>query len=119
MPIDGGVKREVVDVKSIKQIAMTLYWKLKEYEDLEEQGRLLKLPCKVGDEIFFISKECPKDYKVGYCRDHEGGCENCHHIILEIASRDFRLSDLMYDIEFYVTRDEAEQKLKELEAEKD
>lgn len=23
--------------------------KLKEYEDLEEQGRLIKLPCKVGD----------------------------------------------------------------------
>lgn len=26
--------------------------KLKEYEDLEEQGRLLKLPCKVGDVQF-------------------------------------------------------------------
>lgn len=26
--------------------------KLADYEDLEEQGRLLKLPCKVGDKIF-------------------------------------------------------------------
>ena len=26
--------------------------KLKEYEDLEEQGRLLKLPCKVGDTVY-------------------------------------------------------------------
>lgn len=26
--------------------------KLAEYEDLEEQGKLLKLPCKVGDEVF-------------------------------------------------------------------
>lgn len=26
--------------------------KLAEYEDLEEQGKLLKLPCKIGDEIF-------------------------------------------------------------------
>lgn len=26
--------------------------KLEEYEDLEEQGKLLKIPCKVGDEIF-------------------------------------------------------------------
>lgn len=26
--------------------------KLKYYEDLEEQGRLIKLPCKVGDRIF-------------------------------------------------------------------
>lgn len=26
--------------------------KLKEYEDLEEQGRLVKLPCKVGDTVW-------------------------------------------------------------------
>lgn len=26
--------------------------KLAEYEDLEEQGKLLKLPCKVGDMVF-------------------------------------------------------------------
>ena len=27
-----------------------LHEKLKHYEDLEEQGRLIELPCKVGDE---------------------------------------------------------------------
>lgn len=26
--------------------------KLAEYEDLEEQGKLLKVPCKVGNEVF-------------------------------------------------------------------
>lgn len=26
--------------------------KLGEYEDLEEQGRLIKLPCKVGDTVY-------------------------------------------------------------------
>lgn len=29
--------------------------KLANYEDLEEQGRLLKLPCKVGDTVYGIS----------------------------------------------------------------
>lgn len=29
-----------------------VYHKLKDYEDLEEQGRLIKLPCKVGDTIY-------------------------------------------------------------------
>lgn len=29
-----------------------VYRKLKEYEDLEEQGRLVKLPCKVGDTVW-------------------------------------------------------------------
>ena len=28
--------------------------KLGKYEDLEEQGRLIKLPCKVGDTVYFI-----------------------------------------------------------------
>ena len=30
--------------------------KLKEYEDLEEQGKLLKLPCAVGDTVYLINK---------------------------------------------------------------
>lgn len=29
--------------------------KLKEYEDLEEQGRLVKLPCKVGDVVHVVT----------------------------------------------------------------
>lgn len=28
--------------------------KLCEYEDLQEQGRLTKLPCKVGDDVYYI-----------------------------------------------------------------
>ena len=31
------------------------YTKLAEYEDLEEQGRLLKLPCTVGDTVYSFS----------------------------------------------------------------
>lgn len=29
--------------------------KLAEYEDLEEQGRLLKLPCAVGDNVYTLN----------------------------------------------------------------
>lgn len=29
--------------------------KLAEYEDLEEQGRLIKLPCKVGDTVYVVT----------------------------------------------------------------
>lgn len=40
--------------------------KLKDYEDLEEQGRLVKLPCKVGDVVYLIKNngtiaECVAD----------------------------------------------------------
>lgn len=31
--------------------------RLAEYEDLGEQGKLLKLPCKLGDATFWISDE--------------------------------------------------------------
>lgn len=31
--------------------------KLKYYEDLEEQGRLLVLPCKIGDSLYWIDDE--------------------------------------------------------------
>ena len=34
-----------------------LFNKLKEYEDAEEQGLLLKLPCKVGDTIYLLDYE--------------------------------------------------------------
>ncbi len=30
--------------------------KLAEYEDLEKQGRLLKLPCKIGDMLYYPDK---------------------------------------------------------------
>ena len=36
-----------------KQVAEYLR-KLKDYEDAEEQGRLVKLPCKVGDTVWQI-----------------------------------------------------------------
>lgn len=31
---------------------LKMYRKLEEYEDLEEQGKLLKLPCAVGDIVY-------------------------------------------------------------------
>lgn len=88
--------------------------RLAEYEDLEEQGKLLKLPCAVGDTIFFVWMGCPKDYKEEYCRDHEGSCENCFHRVPEIVSRDFRMSDIPNMDKIFATREEAEAALKEL-----
>lgn len=31
--------------------------KLAEYEDLEEQGKLLKLPCKAGQRVYLLRKD--------------------------------------------------------------
>lgn len=32
-PIEGGVKRAVIDVRKVRRHAMTIYWRLKKYED--------------------------------------------------------------------------------------
>ena len=32
----------------------SIYEKLRKYEDVEEQGLLLKLPCKVGDTVYAL-----------------------------------------------------------------
>ena len=31
--------------------------KLGEYEDLEEKGLLVKLPCKVGDKVYIVDRK--------------------------------------------------------------
>lgn len=40
-----------------------VYRKLKDYEDLEEQGRLIKLPCKVGDTVYYFEGGYYKNIK--------------------------------------------------------
>lgn len=37
---------------------------LKEYRQLEEQGRLIKLPCKVGDTVYLIDRDENNKFKV-------------------------------------------------------
>ena len=39
-----------------------MYDKLKHYEDLEEQGRLIELPCKVGDKVWEIHHRAWEGY---------------------------------------------------------
>jgi hypothetical protein len=46
--------------------------KLADYEDLEEQGLLVKLPCKVGDMVWDNDFGYPESYEIkafsyGYC----------------------------------------------------
>lgn len=43
---------EIATYEEYKQIAEWLK-ELQHYKDLEEQGRLIELPCKVGDTVYF------------------------------------------------------------------
>lgn len=51
-----------------------VYRRLKDYEDLEEQGRLVKLPCKVGDKIFLDFAGFGKDVDKFTVKDFHLDC---------------------------------------------
>lgn len=83
--------------------------KLKEYEDLEEQGLLLRLPCRVGTIVYVLQSDriikviitrydCFKDGSIWFCFNH-----GCGKSIAEFGKTVF------------LTREEAEVKLKETE----
>ena len=83
-----------------------LYRKLKEYEDLEEQGRLVKLPCKIGDKVWHISGRDIKE-------DVISGIEYSYDGMFYIWSNEDTWLGGFNDIVF-LTKSEAEAKLKEL-----
>lgn len=105
-----------------KQVAEYLR-KLKEYEDLEEQGRLIKLPCKVGDKIFLDFAGFGKDIDRFTVKDFHLDCFEDGETILfcDYESNDRTLSGQIDVMEFgktvFLTKSEAEAKLKELRGE--
>ena len=86
------------------------------YEDMEEQGRLVVLPCKVGDALFDISEfvygeDCPMMYedRVRYIelqKDQKTG-----ELVFCIEGTDFKYEDFGKTV--FLTREDAERALKE------
>ena len=86
--------------------------KLGKYEDLEEQGLLLRLPCKFGDTVYSIANN-GKIYPVKATRE-----VRIVNGVLHIICESCKYSDLVsYDDigkTIFLTKSEAEAKLKEL-----
>lgn len=89
--------------------------KLAEYEDLEEQGRLVILPCKVGDSFFTYSWICSAsndDYQLE-CDKHDD-CNECPYNSYEIREWKFKNAIHILNAEehfgktIFLTREEAE-----------
>ena len=92
--------------------------KLAQYEDLEEQGRLLMLPCKVGDTV----------YAIGFNNNKPIICESVvlriliteKEIVFNVKVDEFeinsQLKQSMFGKTVFLTKSEAEQKLKEMES---
>ena len=98
-----------------------VYRKLKEYEDLEEQGRLIKLPCKVGDVVYRINIGAMKpviplrvvEYRfkiVGNCIREKICCSD--DFLCKQPSIIYYAEDIGNKV--FLTKSEAEARLKEL-----
>ena len=98
--------------------------KLAEYEDLEEQGLLLRLPCKAGSTIYKVYKmptRCTvhEQYRDDYscCGCEELECDSSYkwEIIKYIADiKEVVCVSNKIGKTVFLTKEEAEQKLKEL-----
>lgn len=87
--------------------------RLKEYEDLEEQGLVLWLPCKVGDIIYEIH---PLTGKITERKINSIVVCNCPDLtIMYKSGYDYSNVQDDFDKTVFLTRAEAEQKLKEME----
>lgn len=106
-----------------------VYRKLKEYEDAEEQGVLLRLPCGIGADVYSIPSKT--NFLLNLLNRHEEENRVFHQTVDRIIFKkggwymecdsDLKygtgriLLDTSYGVTWFLTREEAEAKLKEME----
>ena len=109
---DFGKSNECLFQDKSKCYEKNIYEKLREYEDLDEQGLLLRLPCKVGTSVYMVAQDCGGD-TLDCMR---GDCECCPYLYSFVEENTFEV--YMCDEvgkTVFLTKAEAEQKLKEME----
>lgn len=95
--------------------ARSIVTKLAEYEDLEEQGRLLRLPCKPNDIVYRINKAARVPIiKMVVKRIILFDKSYALEVVDEYGGQLLFLADDIGKV-LYITREEAEAKLKEIE----
>lgn len=124
--VDGtGVAKEEITDGLLKPFADKILTKLADYEDLEEQGLLVRLPCKLKDKLYHFYGIDLEDNFVDVISDE---------IIMEVVATEFVIDSYEIAIkcitdwnspyeylpaaEFgktvFLTREEAEKKLEEM-----
>lgn len=102
--------------------------KLAEYEQLEEQGLLVRLPVKIGDDIYKIPSKANYDLNVlnGYKANNRVYHQKVYSIVFSqrgwfvqcdkdsIHAPNVICLDVEYGKTWFLTREEAEKKLEEM-----
>lgn len=105
--------------------------KLADYEDLEEQGLLLRLPCRIGDDVYQIPSKV--NYDLNVLNGHERNNRVYHQKVSKIVldgehwylecdkDREYGTGRICLDTFFgetwFLSKEEAEQKLAEYKGE--
>ena len=99
--------------------------KLKEYDDLEQQGLLVRIPCKIGDTVYCIYKRYTKCSENNQEFD-EYFCQGCERLECDSHKEYYVQSQKVYSFDLiisnlnnfgktiFLTQYEAEEKLKQL-----
>lgn len=91
-----------------------VFKKLADYEDLEEQGLFVRLPCKVGDVLYCIDNGIVELLIV-----NSFGIYNFNRIEIDFENASgFTLCTFSGELDegYFLTREEAEKKLDEMKA---
>ena len=64
-PIEGGLRRAIIDTRAVKEDAMKFYWALKKYEDLGYTPEELQL-CFNPPEVLYITNEIDEKKCIPY-----------------------------------------------------
>ena len=100
--------------------------RLAKFEDLEEQGLLTRLPCKVGTKVYAISSFLDCIYNYEHCKaTQKWKCEE--DIQCEYEKRLYCVKEIKFCLTLksaigktvFLTREEAEKKLEEMKGEHD
>ena len=122
-----GYPWNVHPVKDIDDLKY--YKKLAAYEDAEEQGLLFRLPCGIGSDVYMIPSKI--NYKLNILSLHSENNKVYHQKVALITftengwymkcdkDREYAieriLSEKMYKETWFLSQEEAEAKLKEME----
>ena len=121
LPIFGEMYIANADEVSLEatQALQEIFKELYEYEDAEEKGLLAKMPCKAGDAVYeprpdrgFISKYIIKSVEI-----YDGGMFFNWNLKDGIYSNLKGFNAERIGETVFLTSEEAEQKLKEMEGE--
>lgn len=108
--------KEIPTLDDNAEYWLKAYFKLKDYEDLEEQGRLAKLPCKVGDTVYGINtdRNIVSALKIISVKIYSYAIYFDYQLIDGIYKNIVSFADADIGKTVFLTKAEAEERLKEL-----